>query len=106
LPDFAEGNNHDKEVKRLNLLEIMDYINQTKGVFNEQTFPDITKMISNNLFRGLAPNNTPAHIQYDPEEDEPVLEVSWPHLQYVYEFCSGSLSPTRRIPRSSRSILT
>ena len=45
LPDFAEGNNHDKEVKRLNLLEIMDYINQTKGVFNEQTFPDITKMV-------------------------------------------------------------
>ena len=42
--------------------------------------------ISNNLFRGLAPNNMPAHMQYDPEEDEPVLEVSWPHLQYVYEF--------------------
>lgn len=42
--------------------------------------------ISNNLFRGLAPNNMPAHMQYDPEEDEPVLEISWPHLQYVYEF--------------------
>ena len=25
-------------------------------------------------------------MQYDPEEDEPVLEASWPHLQYVYEF--------------------
>lgn len=23
---------------------------------------------------------------YDPEEDEPVLEVAWPHLQIVYEF--------------------
>mmetsp|Transcript_33673 Transcript_33673/g.83953 ORF Transcript_33673/g.83953 Transcript_33673/m.83953 type:complete len:482 (-) Transcript_33673:669-2114(-) len=86
VTDFAEIDNRDKELKRLNLLEIMDYINQTKGVFNEQTFPHITKMISNNLFRGLAPNNMPAHMQYDPEEDEPVLEVSWPHLQYVYEF--------------------
>ena len=27
-----------------------------------------------------------AHAQYDPEEDEPVLEPAWPHLQYVYEF--------------------
>jgi len=86
VTNFADGDNRDKELKRLNLLEIMDYINQTKGVFNDQTFPHITDMISKNLFRGLAPNNTPAHIQYDPEEDEPVLEVSWPHLQYVYEF--------------------
>ena len=41
--------------------------------------------ISNNLFRGLAPNANPER-QFDPEEDEPVLEASWPHLQYVYEF--------------------
>jgi len=86
VTDFICTDNRDKELKRLNLLEIMDYINQTKGVFNEATFPYITNMISANLFRGLAPNNQPAHVQYDPEEDEPVLEVSWPHLQYVYEF--------------------
>lgn len=23
---------------------------------------------------------------YDPEEDEPMLEAAWPHLQLVYEF--------------------
>ena len=81
--DFSEheGGVRDKELKRLNLLEIMDYINNTKGVFNEQTFPEVTAMISANLFRGLAPTNTPHNMQYDPEEDEPVLEASWPHLQ-------------------------
>jgi len=73
-----------KEQKRLNLLEVMDYINQTKGVFNEDTFQTITEMISANLFRGLAPSR-PGET-YDPEEDEPVLDKSWPHLQYVYEF--------------------
>jgi len=82
--DVEIGKN--RELKRLNLLEIMDYINNTKNVFNEQTFQDITDMISSNLFRGLAPNTQPMHGQYDPEEDEPLLEVSWPHLQYVYEF--------------------
>ena len=85
--DFTESDKaRDKEIKRLNLLEIMDYINTTKGVFNESTFEEITAMISANLFRGLAPNNSPPHAQYDPDEDEPVLEASWPHLQYVYEF--------------------
>ena len=85
--DFSESEKaRDKEIKRLNLLEIMDYINTTKGVFNEATFEEITQMISANLFRGLAPNNSQPHVQYDPDEDEPVLEVSWPHLQYVYEF--------------------
>merc|ERR1719197_430797 len=42
-------------------------------------------MISENLFRGLSPSSQPAG-NYDPEEDEPILEASWPHLQYVYEF--------------------
>ena len=35
----------NKEIKRLNLLEIMDYINNTKNVFNEQTFYEITSMV-------------------------------------------------------------
>jgi len=76
----------EKEIKRLNLLEIMDYINTTKGVFNESTFEAITTMISENLFRGLAPNSHNQSSAYDPDEDEPVLEKAWPHLQYVYEF--------------------
>ena len=67
----------DKEIKRLNLLELMDYINNTKNVFNEQTFPEIIEMISANLFRGLAPSSQTAHQQYDPEEEEPA------RLQYA-----------------------
>ncbi|KAJ0131340.1 Uncharacterized protein HZ326_25563 [Fusarium oxysporum f. sp. albedinis] len=36
-----------------------------------------------------APNEPPMNPQYeifDPDEDEPVLEVAWPHIQVVYEF--------------------
>ena len=44
--DFSEASDvRDKEIKRLNLLEIMDYINNTKNVFNEQTFREITEMV-------------------------------------------------------------
>lgn len=28
----------------------------------------------------------PSGDAFDPEEDEPVLELAWPHLQIVYEF--------------------
>lgn len=39
--------------------------------------------ISVNLFRTLPPSENP---DFDPEEDDPTLEASWPHLQLVYEF--------------------
>ena len=39
-------------------------------------------MVEANLFRAL-----PAKTRdFNPEEDEPILEPSWPHLQAVYEF--------------------
>nr|KAG5693928.1 hypothetical protein BaRGS_008197 [Batillaria attramentaria] len=40
-------------------------------------------MIACNIFRTLPPNDNP---DFDPEEDDPTLEASWPHLQIVYEF--------------------
>jgi serine/threonine-protein phosphatase 2A regulatory subunit B' len=27
----------------------------------------------------------PSGVQYDPEEDEPILEAAWSHIQIVYE---------------------
>ncbi|NXX00192.1 2A5A phosphatase, partial [Larus smithsonianus] len=39
--------------------------------------------ISSNIFRTLPPSDNP---DFDPEEDEPTLEASWPHIQLVYEF--------------------
>ena len=34
--------------------------------------------IASNIFRILPPRENPF---FDPEEDEPALETSWPHLQ-------------------------
>ena len=39
-----------------------------------------------NAFRALPPSTNPSGAEFDPEEDEPTLESSWPHLQIVYEF--------------------
>lgn len=38
------------------------------------------------MFRTFPPQLNPTGDAFDPEEDEPVLEAAWPHLQLVYEF--------------------
>mmetsp|Transcript_6751 Transcript_6751/g.9446 ORF Transcript_6751/g.9446 Transcript_6751/m.9446 type:complete len:592 (-) Transcript_6751:419-2194(-) len=74
----------EKEVKRQTLLELVDFVNTSQGqkIFTESAMPAIMKMVRINLCRTLPPPTE----DYDPEEDEPVLEPSWPHLQVVYEF--------------------
>ncbi|CAG0891856.1 unnamed protein product [Darwinula stevensoni] len=72
-----------KEIKRATLNELVDYITAGRGVLTEPVYPEIIKMISCNLFRTLPPSDNP---DFDPEEDDPTLEASWPHLQLVYEF--------------------
>ena len=44
------------------------------------------RQFTTNLFRTLPPQVNPTGDAFDPEEDEPVLENAWPHLQIVYEF--------------------
>lgn len=72
-----------KEIKRATLNELVDYITAGRGVLTEPVYAEIIRMISCNLFRTLPPSENP---DFDPEEDDPTLEASWPHLQLVYEF--------------------
>ncbi|KAJ8309564.1 hypothetical protein KUTeg_014438 [Tegillarca granosa] len=67
-----------KEVKRACLNELVDYITATRSVLSEPVYPEVVRMIACNIFRTLPPNDNP---DFDPEEDDPTLEASWPHLQ-------------------------
>ncbi|KAJ1365520.1 Serine/threonine-protein phosphatase 2A regulatory subunit pptr-1 [Parelaphostrongylus tenuis] len=71
-----------KEIKRAALNELIDHITTTKGAIVESIYPEVIRMVSKNIFRVLPPSD---NSEFDPEEDEPTLEVSWPHLQLVYE---------------------
>ncbi|KAL7727524.1 hypothetical protein ACLKA6_002142 [Drosophila palustris] len=71
-----------KEIKRAALNDLSTYITHGRGVLTEPVYPEIIRMISCNLFRTLPPSENP---DFDPEEDDPTLEASWPHLQLVYE---------------------
>lgn len=91
--DFTDPaiNAREKEIKRQTLIEIVDYVNQGTGRFTEQVLEHINFMLAQNLFRTLPPTSSEQTglvnaAMFDPEEEEPSLEPSWPHLQIVYEF--------------------
>lgn len=82
----AAGDMKSKEIKRLALHELLDYVANNRQVITEPMYPRVVDMFSKNLFRPIPPPVNPIGDAFDPEEDEPVLEVAWPHIQVVYEF--------------------
>ena len=83
--DFLEPTSDikGKEIKRAALTEVIDYISSNDGVLTVAVYPEISRMTACNLFRSLPPSDIP---DFDPEEDDPSYEASWPHLSLVYEF--------------------
>ncbi|KAH9284057.1 Serine/threonine-protein phosphatase 2A 56 kDa regulatory subunit alpha isoform [Echinococcus granulosus] len=95
--DFSDAltDTQSKEIKRTCLSELVEYVTVTRGVLNENTYQDIIRMIACNIFRTLPPSDNP---DFDPEEDDPVLDSAWPHLLYVYEFFLHVLESTEFQP--------
>jgi len=84
--DFSkEADSKAKDVKRQTLLEIVEYVNNTRNCFNETLMQDVLEMVGVNIFRSLKTRTADPFGAVD-DEDEPNLEPSWPHLQIVYEF--------------------
>jgi serine/threonine-protein phosphatase 2A regulatory subunit B' len=75
-----------KEVKRSTLSELVEFITTNRGVITEPIYEEIVRMFSINMFRTLPPCSNPAGTEFDPDDDEPNLEMAWPHLNIVYEF--------------------
>lgn len=55
--------------------------------------------------RPLPPRTNPTGDEYDPEEDEPILELAWPHLQLVYPFFIKFLESPHFDPASAKRFL-
>ena len=73
-----------KELKRQALLELVDFISTPEAqelLKQPGMMEEVVQTVSANIFRALPPQAD----EVDPDEDEPVLEVAWPHLQVVYE---------------------
>uniref|UniRef100_A0A1I8FX79 Serine/threonine protein phosphatase 2A regulatory subunit n=1 Tax=Macrostomum lignano TaxID=282301 RepID=A0A1I8FX79_9PLAT len=75
-----------KEVKRLALQELVEFVTVAQGALTEPVYTDAVAMFAANVFRTLPPPSNPLGAEFDPEEDEPNLEAAWPHLHLVCEF--------------------
>ncbi|KAK6942741.1 Protein phosphatase 2A, regulatory B subunit, B56 [Dillenia turbinata] len=87
--DFSDSlkSVREKEIKRQTLVDLVDFVQSGSGKITEQVQEEMIRMIGMNIFRCLPPashENTGSE-NTDPEEEEPYLEPSWPHLQLVYE---------------------
>ena len=73
--NFARNENPPRESWKNNELPV-------KKILNHESFlKRLLLQITSNLFRTLPPSDNP---DFDPEEDDPTLEASWPHLQVIY----------------------
>ncbi|KAJ7972334.1 Serine/threonine protein phosphatase 2A regulatory subunit [Quillaja saponaria] len=63
------------------------FIRKLQGRLQRLVKEEMIRMISVNIFRCLPPasHENTGQENTDPEEEEPCLEPSWPHLQLVYE---------------------
>jgi len=83
---YADTNLREKEAKRQTLLELVEHVNSTRQCFNESMMKDVVHMVGSNIFRSLPNKDRTVMSLYEPDDEEPMLERTWPHLQIVYEF--------------------
>ncbi|XP_019437386.1 PREDICTED: serine/threonine protein phosphatase 2A 59 kDa regulatory subunit B' eta isoform-like [Lupinus angustifolius] len=87
--DFTDPTKHvkEKDIKRHALVEMVDYVTSANAKFSEAVIVEVVKMIHLNIFRTLSPQ--PRDINFvnglEMEDDEPLMDPAWPHLQIVYE---------------------
>ncbi|OMJ27854.1 Serine/threonine-protein phosphatase 2A 56 kDa regulatory subunit delta isoform [Smittium culicis] len=86
--DFSNENTFAelKNAKRHALEQIIDYIGKYHIPKNEALYSQIINMVSSNIFRNISSQSGINGEPFDPEEDEPLLEPAWPHLELVYIF--------------------
>ena len=77
----------EKEIKRQSLMDLVDFVQSGSGKITETCQEEMIRMVSVNIFRCLPPasHENTGQEGGEPDEEEPYLEPSWPHLQLVYE---------------------
>lgn len=87
--DYIKSLNHN-QMFYISLSNSPKMLNAMKVRFSHFCFPPMFSFfqISVNIFRTLPPSENP---EFDPEEDEPTLEASWPHLQVRHVLAAAGI---------------
>ncbi|KAI0508139.1 hypothetical protein KFK09_014273 [Dendrobium nobile] len=84
--DFSDPdkNSAEKDIKRQTLVDLVDYVH-SRPRFTEAMIEESYKMFASNLFRVFPPNYRSSRGGGEYEEEEPMFDPAWSHLQLVYE---------------------
>jgi serine/threonine-protein phosphatase 2A regulatory subunit B' len=84
--DFSDPgkNSIEKDVKRQTLLELLDFVASGSVKFTEPAILAMCRMCAVNLFRVFPPNYR-SSSGGENDDDEPMFDPAWPHLQIVYD---------------------
>ncbi|CAL5984059.1 Protein_phosphatase 2A regulatory subunit [Hexamita inflata] len=74
-----------RKLKHLVLYQLLEYINTQNNAFPLDAIPDFFNTVAINIFRQAPKPQAEDEDVYDPEEDEPLVDANWYHLQFVYE---------------------
>ncbi|GAA0144981.1 protein phosphatase [Lithospermum erythrorhizon] len=86
-----DQNSTEKDLKHQILLELGDFVASGSAKFNETAIAAVCKMCAANLFREFPPKCNSIVARSENEDDQPVFDPAWCHLQLVYEILLGVL---------------
>lgn len=104
--DFSDPNKDsaEKDVKRQILVDLIEYVNSGPPKFTEPMVLASCKMFAANLFRVFPPSYRSNSSGGETDEDEPMFDPAWMHLQLVYDLLLklvGSSSLDAKVAKKS-----
>ncbi|MED6217338.1 hypothetical protein PIB30_016742 [Stylosanthes scabra] len=75
----------EQDQKRQTLLELVDFVSSGSVKFTEPSIAALCKMCAANLFRVFPPKFRASTTGGETEDDEPMFDPAWSHLQIVYD---------------------
>ncbi|KAJ4950316.1 hypothetical protein NE237_027148 [Protea cynaroides] len=85
--DFNDPNKDtvEKDLKRQALIELVEFVASGSAKFTELAIAAICKMCAINLFRLFPPNCRSNSTGGEIDDEEPMFDPAWSHLQIVYD---------------------
>ncbi|KAG0492151.1 hypothetical protein HPP92_005264 [Vanilla planifolia] len=85
--DFSDPNKNsaEKDIKRQALVDLLEYVHSGPPRFTEPMISASCKMFAANLFRIFPPNYRSNTGGGENDEEEPMFDPAWSHLQIIYD---------------------
>ncbi|PSS01851.1 Serine/threonine protein like [Actinidia chinensis var. chinensis] len=85
--DFSDSDKNcvEKDAKRQILIELVDFVGSGSAKFTEAAIASMCKMCAANLFRDFPSKCRSYSARGETEDEEPMFDPAWSHLQLVYD---------------------